>query len=261
MAITDGGIVDRLEDRIREAKDRAIESACRRLLVKAIWSEMKQNAQAAANTGAGLSLLAKHLRRLSREIAKLEIHLVGHSAGSILLGYLLDVMHRRSLSASSLSLFAPACTVAFANQYIAGAADRGTLNAADIHLDILDDVMEREDTVGPYGKSLLYLVSRALESVHKTPLLGMAMAWSPSPPEDQWCPESKPGLDQWRNFAQAAVAPRLYTRADSKVPTGHGFIDLTHGSFDNDARVVESLIKRIRGDNKCPTVIENLNGY
>ena len=32
---------------------------------------------------------------------------------------------------------------------------------------------------GPYGKSLLYLVSRALEPVHKTPILGMEATWNP----------------------------------------------------------------------------------
>lgn len=260
LAMTEGGVIDRLAEQISEAKDRAIEAASRHLLVKAIWAEMKQNAGAAAGTGAGLSLLASHLGRLTRDVAKLEIHLVGHSAGAILLGHLLDLMHRRAV-ASSLSLFAPACTVGFANRHIKKAVDRGVLTATDIHLDILDDEMERQDTVGPYGKSLLYLVSRALETVHKMPLLGMQMAWNATPPEDQWYVGSATDLLQWQTSTAGAVTPRLYGKADSKVPTGNGFIDLAHGSFDNDVRVIESLIKRVRGDNQLIAAVENLKGY
>ncbi len=260
MALTEGGIFDRLAEQISEAKDRAIESASRRLLVKAIWAEMKQNAEAAAKSGAGLALLASHLGALTREVPRFAIHLVGHSAGTILLGYLLGLMHRRSVAAS-LSLFAPACTVAFANGHIVKAAERGVLKKADIHLDILDDEMEREDTVGPYGKSLLYLVSRALETVHKMPLLGMEMAWRASPPEDRWHKSSADDLLAWQHFANGTIIPRRHTMKDGKVDTGNGFIDLAHGSFDNDVDVIAHLIKRIRHDNKLKTPIENLKGY
>ena len=48
-------------------------------------------------------------------------------------------------------------------------------------LDILSDERELADSVGPYGKSLLYLVSRALEDHHKTPILGMANVWARRP--------------------------------------------------------------------------------
>ena len=259
-SLTEAGIFDRLVEQISEAKDRAIESASRRLLVKAIWAEMKQNAGAAAKSGAGLALLASHLGSLTREVPNLAIHLVGHSAGSILLGHLLDLMHRRS-KASSLSLFAPACTIAFANRHIVKAVDRGVLKAADIHLDILDDEMERKDSVGPYGKSLLYLVSRALESVHKMPLLGMDLAWSAEAPEDQWHRGSADDLKQWQQFAKKTNRPRLHTVKESRVSTGNGYIDLAHGSFDNDVDVVARLIKRMRPDNRLKAAIENLEGF
>ena len=260
MAMTEGGFFDRLVDQVAEARDRAIEAASRHLLVKAIWAEMKQNAGAAGGSGAGLALLAGHLGRLTREIPNLQIHLAGHSAGSILLGHLLDLMHRRA-SAASLTLFAPACTVAFANRHLVKASDRGVLPASAIHMDILDDDMERQDNVGPYGKSLLYLVSRALETVHKMPLLGMEMAVCGDPPEDQWHRASMTDLDQWQAFAATGVTTRLYTQSDSKVDTGNGFIDLAHGSFDNDVGVIERLLMRIRGDNQLPAAVENLKGY
>jgi hypothetical protein len=78
------GLFDDVRDAIIEAKDRAFEVAAERILAKAVWTQMKQNAEAAAS-GGGLGLLATHLQRLKQAKSELEIHLVGHSAGAILL--------------------------------------------------------------------------------------------------------------------------------------------------------------------------------
>ncbi|MNJ54257.1 hypothetical protein D3C77_496910 [compost metagenome] len=50
--------------------------------------------------------------------SNLEIHLVGHSAGAIFLGHLVDLLAVRELKGriGSLHLYAPACTVQFANR-------------------------------------------------------------------------------------------------------------------------------------------------
>jgi hypothetical protein len=37
--------------------------------------------------------------------------------------------------------------------------------------------LELEDSFGPYNKSIAYLISRALETTHKTPLAGMHLSW------------------------------------------------------------------------------------
>src|SRR5690606_40060886 len=68
-------------------------------------------------------------------------------------------------------------TMAFARRHYGRAFERGILDPATVVLELLSDQREKDDTVGPYGKSLLYLVSRALEEVHKMPLLGLAVAW------------------------------------------------------------------------------------
>lgn len=112
----DQGIIDKLKEAAAEMRDRSIEAACEGLLVKPMWSEMKQNAAAAAEPGAGLELLARHLLTLKKKVQNLEIHIAGHSAGSIAIGHLLSLMDKR-LCASTLTLFAPACTIGFANQH------------------------------------------------------------------------------------------------------------------------------------------------
>ena len=107
-------------------------------------------------------MLATHLLALKKQFPNLEIHLAGHSAGSIVLGYLFGLFDKK-LTAASLSLFAPACTLDFAVRQYGAAISDGKLKPDTVHVDIMNDERELADSVGPYGKSLLYLVSRALE--------------------------------------------------------------------------------------------------
>jgi hypothetical protein len=259
--LRDEGVADKIKEALGEARDRSIEVASENLLVKPMWSEMKQNAAAAAQSGAGLQLLAGHLLALKKRIPSLEIHLAGHSAGSIVLGHLFSQLDPR-LSASSLTLFAPACSVGFANQHYGAAMKAGKLVPGSMHVDIMDDERERADSVGPYGKSLLYLVSRALEARHKTPLLGMEWAWaSAAAPEGQWsnAPDVMADLAAWSGYASNMPAPRLHGKRREYVPTGASRIKLAHGAFDNDIEVVGDMLQRMRGE---PLVakVENL-GY
>jgi hypothetical protein len=80
------GWLDRLREAVAEAKDRAIEAVGRQF-ARGIWSEMRENAEGGATTDHVLDLAARMLRELRDALAKggrtLEIHLVGHSAGSI----------------------------------------------------------------------------------------------------------------------------------------------------------------------------------
>lgn len=252
------GVIDKIREALAEARDRTIEVACEHLLVKPLWSEMKQNASAAVQNGAGLQLLAGHLRALKKRIPDLEIHMVGHSAGSIVLGHLFSLLDKR-LSASSLTLFAPACTVEFANRYYGKALQSGMLSPEKIHVDIMDDERERADTVGPYGKSLLYLISRALESRHKTPLLGMAGAWMAKPPQDQWSsnPDIQAALTSWADMA-SDISLHLHSKQREYVSTGSRHIPLAHGSFDNDVKVISAMLERMRG-RALAAKVENLD--
>ena len=43
----------------------------------------------------------------------------------------------------------------------------------------LDDDLERSDSIGPYRKSFLYLVTRALEEESNVPLVGMQRGVEP----------------------------------------------------------------------------------
>jgi hypothetical protein len=250
-----------IKNKLKDARDRSVEVACESLLVKPVWMQMKQNAAAAADGGAGLTLLADHLAELRGKVPALEIHLVGHSAGSILHGHLLDRLAQRKLNAATVSLFAPACTVRFALDHYTPAVANGIVRKERVFFDILSDERERADTVGPYGKSLLYLVSRALEDVHKMPLLGMEAAWNPQvEAEDQWNPGKAEDVKEWRRFAHDMTTWRVHRKDRAKVSDGREYIPLAHGSFDNDVEVVGATLERIRGSALIAKV-ESLHGF
>jgi len=252
-------IWDSVTNAAKEAKDRTIEVACQNLLVKAVWSEMKQNAKAAGTLSTPtLGKVADNLLKLKSQFPDSEIHLMGHSAGSILLGYLLDHLVERKLQIHSCTLFAPACTVRFAiNHYKPAIEAKNILKKSDLTIELLSDKRELGDSVGPYGKSLLYLVSRALEDYHKTPLLGMANAWA-SNEKTAWHPDLVHTVEEWQAFWGKRHLPNQHDV--QQVSDGVGTIPLAHGSFDNDVEVMTQTLQRILGKN-LSYPIENLKGY
>ena len=253
------GMFDDIKDAVLEAKDRAFEAVAEKILAKAVWTQMKQNAQAAGAASGGLRMLAGHLETLRGEFGKdLEIHLLGHSAGAILQGHLVNRLVARKIDIASLGLYAPACTMAFAADFLGKALKAKRLNRGKFYIELLSDERERADSVGPYGKSLLYLVSRALEDMHKTPLLGMMAAWNPDDPGDIVNRQRLRDVTAWRKVWGSTRPPKPLE--DPQVSDGRGPIPLAHGSFDNDVAVVSRSIELIRGG-PLAFKVENLRGF
>lgn len=243
----EGGIWDRLRDTATDVLDRSIELVAGPVL-KPIWSQMKQNAAAASQPGHGGRLLAEALVRLSTRAAGLEIHLLGHSAGAIVLGHLLDELRANNLRVKSCSLFAPACNARFALDHYRPAFARGTLKPATLSIDLLSKQRELEDTVGPYRKSLLWLVSRALESNHKTPILGLEDLYHEAASSEYWHREDAASAREWQDLWSSSGG-RLDILSDPQVSTGALArpIAAAHGSFDNAAAVMTKALTRIVG--------------
>jgi hypothetical protein len=234
-------------DRARDVLDRTIEVAARPV-AGPLWSQMKQNAAAAAEDGRGIALVGRALEELSRATSRLEIHLVGHSAGAILLGHLLDVARRRALAIRSCSLYAPACTLQFTLERYGPAVAQGVLAKPDLHLHLLSDRREREDAVGPYGKSLLYLVSRALEAAHKTPLLGLAEAFNPaSNALDLWNAGERATVREFQAWWGGARNVHVVSAPQVSTGTSGRTIASAHGAFDNDADTITRTLTRVLG--------------
>lgn len=253
------GWLDRLRQVAAEAKDRAIEAVGRQF-ARGIWSEMRENAAGGATTDHVLDLAGRMLRELRDAMAKngktLEVHLVGHSAGSILLGHLLGRLGGPDLlPAASCELYAAACSSGFAVQHYGAAHQAGVLALDRLRLHVLTDANERADGLPSaerdiYGKSLLYLVSRALDDVRKQPLLGMERAlvkpdaaWA----EDQWTSAAYVDIATWLKLWPAGELLNRVSAPKVRTTKTGDQIDASHGSFDNNIDVLTGTLERIRG--------------
>ncbi|MDM0073416.1 C1 family peptidase [Variovorax sp. J2P1-59] len=260
---------------VTDASDLVIEKTIARPGAKPIWSEMKENAELAFVERRGGDLLLDALSSLAGTWGDdFELHLVGHSAGSIAIGHLLKALALRRDGGrdqglwkclTSISLFAPACSVAFANRTYAKNQDV----MQRLHLDILADKIERDDNVAAiYRKSLLYLVSNALEADVHAPILGLDRVADPN--DTGWDGTSDTGdaLKTWRQAAEDSDLGNRTTKVTaSQVKTAidaNGKPVMTpaaHGSFDNDIDVVSRTMLRITGDAKLAMPIDDLRGF
>jgi hypothetical protein len=98
---------------------------------------------------------------------------------------------------------------------------------------ILDAQQELDDTVGPYGKSLLWLVSNAFEDKRGTPLLGMKHYMNAEP-----------------NLRKSALVEVI--ESVGKRATGAQCMSETHGGFDNDPAAMNAVLSRILGKKPNP---------
>jgi hypothetical protein len=229
--------------------DLLFETGAGKALGSRAWRNMKQDATAAfggdPDYDGGFFGLSKLLGPLDRTARRPKLHLVGHSAGAIVLGRLLSSLKRFGLAhleLGSIHLMAPACTVPFFDQVYAPYLDGdGGLELKDrLYLYAMSDDLELKDTVGiggfmPYGRSLLYLVSRAYEDVPNMPLAGMQKYASGLPRSN------KLHVDYAVSAATASTS---------------------HGGFDNDAATLASIMSRILGaPPPKPPKRDELTGY
>ncbi|MFZ6757641.1 C1 family peptidase [Undibacterium sp. Ji50W] len=259
----------------QEALDRTLEAACESSGAKGLWVQMKMNAAQAAEDGdppRGLYVLAKYLQELRHAIGqdRLEIHLIGHSAGAILHGHLLGLLHQHKLPVNTCSLYAPACSIAFADSTYRPAIRSGLLPRPSFHIHLLSDTREQDDNVGGiYQKSMLYLIARALESQHKTPLLGMAASFDAdnfagkNQQNGQWNHASMRSLQSWNQFYWTRKIPSgfassgaglnkkqaatLHIIHDKYMHDGKHSIPSAHTAFDQDVAVLTQTLTRIAG--------------
>lgn len=234
-------------DRVTDKTDRLLEPLMRGA-GGALWGQMKLNAvRASEHEAGGVRAMVQHLARLKAARPKLEIHLVGHSAGSIVLGAMLTQMQAVGLKAASLRLFAPACTLEFALQHYKPAVETGTLDPRRWHIHNLSDTNEQRDSVGPYQKSLLYLVSRSFEDTHKTPLLGFDKAFDrrtlqAESADDAWAAAEQATARKWLHFWTGLGIDdknrKAHVLSASRVSNGVATERASHGCFDNAVDII-----------------------
>jgi hypothetical protein len=194
----------------------------------AIWSEMKQNADAISNTGesGGIKLYrACEYSPYFADRSKVRLHLVGHSAGSILHSHVVDRLGRKGWTFESVNFLAPAVRVDLFEETVIPAMMNGTVKRFNqFHLS--DDVEQKDPTCKPilgYSRSLLYLVSQSFEHGQTTPILGM------------------------EKYFNDRIASRKLANIYSLAAPGKESKSTTHGGFDDDQATMMSVSTLIKG--------------
>lgn len=229
------GWLDDAKDFMLDRLDDALEPLARAFTGKAAWDEMKENAKAASAQSGAAVLVAENLKILAKKLKGLEIHLVSHSAGSILQAPLIKLLTDRGLKITTCTLWAPACTVDIFNEFYLPAMEKK--NIAKLAAFVLDDTTEQEDNCARiYNKSLLYLVSNAFEGEGRipfyrqgVPILGMAR-WHDATLRENF---KKAG-------AELILAPNAEPNGSLSASSA-----MHHGDFDDDEKTVVATFKRI----------------
>ena len=228
-------MLDRLDD--------ALEPLARTIGGKAEWDEMKENAIAASETDGGLALVADLLGALTQRFPALKIHLVGHSAGSILFGGLVARLARNAakpVAIETCTMWAPACTVDLYRADYLPSIRNGMIKNFSVFT--LTDKAERDDTCANiYHKSLLYLVSNAFEaSTLKAPFLKER--------------EGVPILGMAKFISALPAAQRSWDWVLAPNANASGQRDASastaHGAFDDDSATLRATLARIVGTTK-----------
>lgn len=242
------GVLGDIKDFMLDRLDDALEPLARKLTGKAAWDEMKENAMLASTSRTGGARLAAGLiADLVRKDPRVEIHLVGHSAGSILLGPLLQLLTAPAaaggsgLRVASCTLWAPACTMSlFEQQYVPAIRD-GSIGRFALYT-LTDKFEQDDDCARIYNKSLLYLVSNAFEKRARIPILR---------------PDGEPllGMEKFIAGGEHAVSGLIrsgkidWVQAPNAKPAGDVGASgaRAHGAFDDDPATVASTLARIVG--------------
>ena len=233
---------DRLREGLVEAKDRSIELTAAAPGTH-LWKEMKENAALASeNAEGGMKLFCQEIKKLlanlnQTEKDRWELHVVGHSAGSIFAAFAIKLLADLELDFKTIQFMAPAIRTDLFKTLILSQIQDGKCPHPTLY--ILSDEIERDDTVGPYGKSLLYLVSNAFEGKRETPLLGMERFIRADDTLDALFKTELNGLPSLNIAGQGDFSQPLSPSLSHSQ---------THGGFDNDPYSLNSVLYRILGE-------------
>lgn len=218
-----------------------VEAAARKKIFP-IWKKMKENARAISSadnaSGAG-QILIRHLQKYYKSNSGVRIHLVGHSAGSIVVTSLLKLFGEAEIPVTSITFLAPAIRLDEFKELVTTRFE--SVHVKRLTIFNLDDRLEREDLTGvigvAYKGSLLYLVSRALEQgsaqEKEVPILGMSKFLTPAGGNLIF-------LDNCRVPGQLVVSNFEGTEPLSRARQ--------HGAFDDDQPTLNSVVRIIKGD-------------
>lgn len=229
--------------------DPLIEAAVRTLQGARIWAGMKSSAERAFDEpGGGGHYVASRLKTFcDAHRREVELHAVGHSAGSIFHSHFLATAHDLGVPTfESAQFLAPAVALDTFRQRIGERlGERGAVRRITLFT-MQRDYERDDDCAGVYHKSLLYLVSNALESERGMPLLGLE--------------ESLRADDAMKRLfglgsESSAVGDVVWSVSASDTGASASSAR-THGAFDDDAPTMNSVARRVLGKADADPIVD-----
>jgi len=230
-------MLDRLDD--------TLEPLVRGMTGKAQWDDLKKQARlATASSKGGARLTLKYLADWMAAEPDAEVHLLAHSAGSIFLAGLVKLLAAEGeiksglcrgaigygLPVVSCTLWAPSIRISEFKRNYLPAIRQGSVQRFAIYT--LNDQAEQDThCANIYNKSLLYLISNALEDRRGEPILGMEKY-----------------LQQDEELAQMLEDRSIeWVSAPNNAPEGSRWASTArgHGDFDDDAPTLGSTLSRV----------------
>ncbi len=235
--------------------DPLIEISARALQGSRIWGGMKSSAEHAVDEpssgnpdGGGARYVADKLKKFcDRNGADIELHAVGHSAGSIFHCYFLPIARKLGVPTfTSAHFLAPAVRVdTFKERLASEIGDEKAVQKLTIFTMKRD--YERDDNCAQvYRKSLLYLIYYALENKRSTPILGLEESLR----GDR---ELKKLFGLGGTSSESGQVVWSVTQSDTGVSASGS---QSHGGFDDDAPTMNSVARRILGRADADKIVE-----
>ncbi len=215
--------------------DPSIEVLARTLGGAKIWSAMKESARLASDDEGGATYTAKKIAALCKKHpGDIELHAVGHSAGSIFHSWFLPRAFAEGVpQLTTLHFLAPAIRVdEFKERLLAHIGDK----VKHLTMFTMKKDWEKDDSVAKiYRKSLLYLIYYALERKRKTHLLGLEHSI-----------RKDSAIARLFGLKGAASKKAEVVWSVSQATTGRSAsTSKTHGGFDNNRPTMNSVARRV----------------
>jgi hypothetical protein len=245
------GFLDASKNFLLNRLDDALEPIARLATGKIVWEQMKSNAlQATEDVNGGARYAAQRIAELVQRDETVQLHMIGHSAGSIFHAPLIRLLTSKDevfgtqglgIRIKTVTLWAPACTIRLFHEcYEPAIRSKGIEHFA---LFTLTDKAEQDDNCAKiYNKSLLYLVSHAFEDRARIPgIPGVEFAGEPLLGMEWWIEKDRPLV--------ALLGGKMCAWVKTPNTAPEGSTDAStaqhHGDFDDDTPTVKSSLARI----------------
>ncbi|MDT3677355.1 MAG: caspase family protein [Burkholderiaceae bacterium] len=235
--------------------DPLIEVGARALQGARIWAGMKASAEHAVDApsggdpvGGGAHYVAAKLKAFcDAHPGEVELHAAGHSAGTIFHAHFLACAHELGVPTfASAQFLAPAVRIdTFRDRLAARIGDDGAVRRVTMFT-MQRDYERADDCAQVYHKSMLYLVSNALESERGTPILGLEESL-----------RADPQMKRLFGLGEAPSALADVVWSVSAADTGASASTArAHAAFDDDAPTMNSLARRVLGRADADAIVD-----